>query len=68
MTRRLLPVLLVLAIGLSFLAIRCVLLKRQREASYELILRSYQRVLQPGMNRKQVEDYFHAFDFGRYVA
>ncbi len=64
--KRVIVLLLVLvAIGLVAFGVRrelAINAKKNRRAAYEAKLRSFAQVLQPGMTRKQVQDYFHAND------
>ena len=62
MKRFVLLLLVLVAIGLAALGVhrRSVMnAKKNRQATYEAKLRSFTQVLQPGMTRKQVEDYLH---------
>jgi hypothetical protein len=60
MRRWRLPILVVIVVAVSAVAIRHVWQRRaqrRREAAYQLTLLSYSEVLMPGMTRKEVEDY-----------
>ncbi len=55
--------LVLVAIGLVAFGVRrqlAINAKKNRQAFYEAKLRSFTQALQPGMTRKQVQDYFHA--------
>jgi hypothetical protein len=63
MKRVILLVLVLAVIGLVAFGVRrrlAINAKKNREAAYETKLRSFTQVLEPGMTRKQVRDYFHA--------
>src|SRR6267154_1882687 len=63
MKRVFLSVLVVLVVGLFLFSLRYELKKQaqeRREITYQSELRSYSLVLNPGMKRKEVEDYLRA--------
>lgn len=62
MKRTILPLLIFVVIGLVAFGVHrrsAINAKQIREATYEAKLRSFTQVLEPGMTRKQVQDYLH---------
>jgi hypothetical protein len=63
MKRILLLVLVLLVVGLFAFGVRHERMKKareRREVAYQLALHSYAQVLEPGMTRKEVQDYLRA--------